>query len=423
LITPSLDEMVHVASEMERLGIKKPLLIGGATTSKIHTAVKIGPSYSGTTIHVLDASRSVPVVQNLLSKEHRENFVEQIKQEYKTVRSDYANRSQTKEYLTLEDARANATQIDFTNTIASAPAKPGLHHIDDMDLAVLRDYIDWGPFFIAWEMKGKYPAILDDEKYGTEARKLFADANKLLDRIIDQKLLKARAVFGLFPAGRSGSDDIQLYKDDNRKDVLATFHTLRQQTKKRAGEPNRALADYVAPPEAGADHMGAFAVTTGIGIDSLIAEFEKAHDDYNSIMTKALADRLAEAFAEYLHERVRKDYWGYAPDENLSNAELVREKYRGIRPAPGYPAQPDHTEKDTLFQILSATEKTGIELTESKAMWPAASVCGLYFAHPEAKYFGLGNIAADQLEDYARRKGKDKSEMEKWLRPNLNYDA
>ncbi len=422
LITPSLDEMVEVAREMKRRDMKMPLLIGGATTSRIHTAVKIEPNYNGTTVHVLDASRSVPVVNQLITPDQADGFSQGIREEYEKLREDHAKRTSTKKYLSIADARANKVDIDWAATEITKPAKPGLTVIEDMDLTVLRDYIDWGPFFITWEMSGKYPDILEDKKYGEEARKLFKDANELLDRIIDEKLLKAKGVVGLFPANSVG-DDIELYADESREKVVSTWHTLRQQAEKRAGEPNRALADYIAPKDSGkVDYIGGFCVTTGLEIDKLVKEFEDNHDDYGSIMTKALADRLAEAFAEYLHARTRKEYWAYAADEKLDNEALIREKYQGIRPAPGYPAQPDHTEKPPLFDLLDATKHTGVTLTEANAMFPAASVSGIYFAHPDAKYFGLGNIGKDQVEDYAKRKGMDLEDMEKWLGPNLNYD-
>ncbi|MCB1325701.1 MAG: methionine synthase [Spirochaetales bacterium] len=422
LITPSLDEMVGFAAEMERRGMKKPLLIGGATTSQIHTAVKIAPNYSGPTIHVLDASRSVPVVQSLVSDEQREAFAAKIVEQYAEVREKHANRKQNKKFLSLEQARNNRTAIDWSKGIPPAPKETGVHPVA-IEPGTLREYIDWGPFFISWGMTGKYPAILEDAKYGTEARKLFDDANRLLDRIIEEKLFEARGVYGIFCAASNG-DDIELYSDEGKSKVIARLHTLRQQTEKRTGEPNRALADYVAPAELRVtDHIGLFAVTTGHGVEELAQRFKADHDDYGAIMTKALADRLAEAFAEYLHLQVRKHHWGYAKEETLSNEELIRERYQGIRPAPGYPAQPDHTEKDTLFALLDASKHTGIDLTESKAMHPAASVCGIYFAHPEARYFGLGQIARDQVEDYARRKGLDLKEMERWLRPVLNYDG
>lgn len=422
LITPSLDEMVHVASEMHREGFTTPLLIGGATTSRMHTAVKIAPAYEHPVIHVLDASRSVTVVNRLVSKTLKEDFVSEIATEYEELREQYSSRGRKKEYLPIQKARANRTQIQWDASSVKKPAKPGITEYRDVPLELLRRYIDWAPFFIAWEMKGKFPDILEDEKAGPEARKLFDEANQLLDRIVNEKLFTAHGVAGLFPANSVG-DDIELYTDESRSELLTTFHTLRQQTKKRKGQPNKALADFIAPKESGiADYLGGFAVTTGHGVDELAAAFERDHDDYNSIMVKALADRLAEAFAEYLHQEVRTKLWGYASDEDLDNQELIREKYQGIRPAPGYPAQPDHTEKPALFDLLGAVKKTGITLTEHLAMTPSSSVCGLYFAHPEAQYFSLGNISRDQVEEYAARKGMSVSEVEKWLGPNLGYN-
>jgi 5-methyltetrahydrofolate--homocysteine methyltransferase len=422
LITPSLDEMVHVASEMKREGFDKPLLIGGATTSRMHTAVKIAPEYDHPVIHVLDASRSVTVVNRLVSGTLKEDFVSNIETEYAGLREQYSSRGRRKSYLPIEKARDNRTQIDWSEAPVRKPEKPGITVLNGFSLEKLRRYIDWGPFFIAWEMKGKFPDILEDEKAGEEARKLFDDANRLLDRMIDEKLLTAHGVAGIFPANSVG-DDIEIYADESRSDVLTIFHSLRQQSEKRSGQPNKALADYVAPKSSGiADYMGAFAVTTGHGTDKLVKEFEEDHDDYNAILVKALADRLAEAFAEYLHQYVRRELWGYAADEDLDNEQLIREEYRGIRPAPGYPAQPDHTEKRTLFDLLNVPEHTGMSLTEHLAMSPASSVSGLYFAHPEAQYFNLGNIQEDQVKDYAVRKGMSVEEVERWLGPNLAYE-
>ncbi len=421
LITPSLDEMVEVAREMERRGLDTPLLIGGATTSRLHTAVKIAPQYSHAVIHVLDASRSVPVVNALITKEQRPAFEAGIKTEYEQVRVDHEKRSESKKYLGIEAARANAPKLDWKSYRPPAPRQTGVRRVT-ADLAVLRDYIDWTPFFITWEMSGRYPAIFDHPQMGVEARKLFDDANAMLDRMIAEKWLETRGVFGLFPANSVG-DDIELYTDETRERSSGVFHTLRQQSEKRAGEPNRALSDFVAPRASGLpDWLGCFAVTAGLGADALNVRFEMDHDDYSGIMAKALADRLAEAFAEYLHERVRREFWGYGADEKLSREDLIREQYRGIRPAPGYPAQPDHTEKEKLFELLGATDATGIILTESLAMLPAASVCGMYFSHPEAAYFGLGKIGADQVADYARRKAMPLEAIEKWLGPVLNYD-
>jgi 5-methyltetrahydrofolate--homocysteine methyltransferase len=425
LITPSLDEMAHVAKEMERRGFNIPLLIGGATTSRIHTAVKISPYYNGTTVHVLDASRSVPVVSSLISddKNVRTKFSSEIRTEYAKLKENHLRKKEAKNYLTLEQARENKLKCDWKNTEIVKPVKPGVTVLKNFPLETLRKNIDWTPFFSTWEMKGKYPEILNNEKTGTEAKKLFEDANKLLDEIIKNKSLTASGVFGLFPANSIGHDDIEVYSDDTRKGVKRVLHTIRTQTQKSDGLPNLALADFIAPKESGKkDYIGAFAVTTGIGIEKLIEKFEKGHDDYNSIMTKALADRLAEAFAEHLHELVRRKYWGYSPEEKLTNEELVKEKYQGIRPAPGYPAQPDHTEKPIIFSLLDAEKNTGIKLTESFAMYPAASVSGLYFAHQNSKYFTVGKIGKDQVMDYHKRKGISLEEAERWLSPILNYE-
>ncbi|MEX1062723.1 MAG: vitamin B12 dependent-methionine synthase activation domain-containing protein, partial [Balneolaceae bacterium] len=420
LITPSLDEMVHVAEEMKRQEFTTPLLIGGATTSRLHTAVKIEPGYDNAVIHVLDASRSVTVVSNLMADGKRKDFIDSVREDYVKVRDKYSKRKKKKKMLPLEKARENKTSVDWADSRIVPPAKTGVHKAD-VGLETLRKYIDWSPFFIAWEMKGKYPAILDDDKYGAEAKKLFDDANRLVDRIISEDRIKAKGVWGLFPANSVG-DDIEIYQDDNRQEVVGTLYTLRQQAEKRRGEPNKALSDFIAPKESGIkDYIGGFAVTAGLGLAEVVNEFEKDHDDYQSIMVKAIGDRFAEAFAEYLHEQVRKTYWGYARDENLSNEDLIREKYTGIRPAPGYPAQPDHTEKKFLFELLNAEENTGITLTEHLAMSPASSVSGLYFAHPESQYFNIGNINKDQVVDYAKRKGMELEEMEKWLGPILSY--
>jgi len=423
LITPSLDEMVHVAKEMQRQQFTLPLLIGGATTSRVHTAVKIAPNYEGPTIHVLDASRSVTVVNNLVGKGDKQKFLDAITTEYEEVREKQERRSSRKEYLSLEDARKNRTMIDWDKTDLVAPQKPGVTVFKDIDLSEIREYIDWNPFFTAWQLAGKYPQIFDDEVVGVEAKKLFDDANTLLDKIIDNKSLRAHAVVGLFPANAVG-DSIEVYKNENRDEVIAQFHMLRQQAKKRRGQSNKSLADYIAPKSTGKDdYIGGFAVTTGHGIEKIIERFEKEHDDYNKIMVKALADRLAEALAEMMHERVRKELWGYASDEHLNNEALVREQYKGIRPAPGYPANPDHTEKRTLFDLLDVEKNTGITLTESFAMYPAASVSGLYFANAEAEYFAVGKIEKDQVLDYHVRKELTVHEVEKWLSPYLNYDG
>lgn len=422
LITPSLDEMEHVASEMTREGFNVPLLIGGATTSRMHTAVKIAPSYNNPVIHVLDASRSVTVVNRLVSKTLKKGFLDEIKEEYEGLRTQYSSRGRKKTYLPIEKARDNKTQIDWNNYSPKKPNELGVSLFKNVPLTKLRRYIDWGPFFIAWEMKGKFPDILEDEKAGKEARKLFDEANQLLDKIIDEKLLTAHGMAALYPANSVG-DDIEIYTDENRDKVRTRFHSLRQQSKKRSGQPNKALADYVAPKDSGiADYMGGFAVTTGHGVLDLVDKFEKDHDDYNAILVKALADRLAEAFAEYLHQEVRTRIWGYAPEEDFDNEQLIREKYTGIRPAPGYPAQPDHTEKPILFDLMGVEGLTGISLTESLAMSPASSVSGLYFAHPDSQYFNLGNIQRDQVVDYAKRKGMSVDKVEKWLGPNLAYE-
>ncbi|MDF3076646.1 MAG: hypothetical protein K0S09_535 [Sphingobacteriaceae bacterium] len=421
LITPSLDEMVHFAKEMEREGMKIPLLIGGATTSRIHAAVKVAPNYSGATVHVLDASRSVGVCTNLLNEENRQDYIDGIRQEYTKAREAHLSKKNDKRFKTIQEARRDKFQINLNGSVPPAPKFIGTKVLTDYPLADLVPYIDWTPFFHTWELRGSYPRIFEDEFVGIEAKKLFDDAQALLKRIIDEKLLKANAVFGFWPANAIG-DDIELYTDDSRTQVLTTIHTLRQQAEKVKDERYYALADFVAQKETGInDYWGGFAVTAGLGCDELVAEFHKSFDDYNSIMAKALADRLAEAFAERLHELVRKEYWGYAQDESLSNEELIKEKYHGIRPAPGYPACPDHTEKRTLFNLLEAEKTTGIELTENFAMHPAAAVSGFYFAHPQSRYFGLGKITKDQVEDYARRKNMALEEAERWLSPNLAY--
>lgn len=422
LITPSLDEMVHLAKEMEHDGFDIPLLIGGATTSRVHTAVKIDPQYKkGQTVHVLDASRSVTVVESLLGHK-KQGFVDGIRAEYDQLREMHARKRGQKEFVSLEEARANKFKIDWKVEDITKPKKLGLTEFKDFPLSELVDYIDWTPFFQTWELAGRYPKILEDEVVGTEATKLFADAQSMLQKIVSAKWLQASGVVGIWPANAIG-DDVELYTDESRSDVLSTVHSLRQQSKKADGIANLALADFVVPKETGLqDFMGGFAVTAGLGIEKKLAEFAADHDDYSSIMLKALADRLAEAFAEKLHEIVRKEIWAYEPSESLSNEELIREKYRGIRPAPGYPACPDHTEKPELFRLLNATDITGVNLTESLAMMPAASVSGWYFGHPESKYFGLGKLEKDQVEDYALRKGMEVREVERWLSSNLNYD-
>jgi 5-methyltetrahydrofolate--homocysteine methyltransferase len=418
LITPSLDEMVHVAKEMERQGFKLPLLIGGATTSRAHTAVKIAPHYSEPVVHVLDASRAVPVTTSLLSEEGKPAFVAEHRAEYEKLRKMHSGPQQ--KLVSLETARARRTPIKWRTEDLSTPEFAGVRVLEDFPLATLREFIDWTPFFHTWELKGVYPRILQDERQGEQARQIFAEANALLDRMIAEKLITARGVYGLFAANAVG-DDVELYADETRAKVVERFHFLRQQANKEGNEPCRSLGDFIAPKETGLpDHIGAFAVTSGIGLKELCDGFRAKHDDYNAIMAEAIADRLAEAFAECLHKRVR-DEWGYGRGEKLSNEEMIHEKYRGIRPAAGYPACPDHTEKGTLWRLLDVNAKTGIEITESFAMWPGSSVSGLYFAHPESRYFSLGKIGRDQVEDYHARKGMSVAEVERWLRQNLNY--
>jgi 5-methyltetrahydrofolate--homocysteine methyltransferase len=422
LITPSLEEMAHVAREMQREGFTIPLLIGGATTSRVHTAVKIAPNYPHPVVWVKDASRGVGVASNLLSDDLKTDFVAKVHAEYEEVRARHKGKKAGARMLALAQARANKTKIDWKSHAPATPRQPGITVFENYQLDELTRYIDWTPFFITWEMKGRYPAILKDEKVGVEATKLFNDAQALLKRIIQEKLFTAKGVIGLFPANSVGDDDIEVYQDESRQKSVMTLHSLRQQDEKPPGRPNRALADFVAPKNSGLkDYIGGFAV--GIhGAEELAKKFEQAHDDYNSIMAKALADRLAEAFAERLHERVRREFWGYAADEKLVNEALVREEYKGIRPAPGYPACPDHTEKELLFKLIEATKHTGVKLTESFAMWPAAAVSGFYFSHPDSAYFAVGNLGKDQVEDYARRKGMDRATLERWLSPNLGYE-
>ncbi len=448
LITPSLDEMVYVAKEMERLGFKVPLLIGGATTSRIHTAVKIDPHYSGPVIHVLDASRSVPVAGRLLQSElTSQEIFNEIKTEYAELRTAHAARQQEKNYLSIDQARAKSSGIDWTGFKSKQPSFLGVKYFEDYSLAEIAKYIDWTPFFSTWQLSGKYPRIFDNEVVGKEAKKLFDDAQALLKEIIANKSLQAKAALGFFPANSLGDDIIlhdyvekalevacekhgshkqfsyEIQHKDESSDKSQWLHHLRQQGQKASTLPNRCLSDFIAPLNSGeTDYIGAFAVTTGLGIEALLDKYEKEHDDYNSIMVKALADRLAEAFAELLHERVRKEFWGYAAEETLSNEELISEKYDGIRPAPGYPACPDHTEKKRLFELLDAEKQIGIQLTESYAMYPASAVSGFYFSHPESTYFGLGKIAKDQVTDYAKRKGMSLDDVERWLSPVLNYD-
>jgi 5-methyltetrahydrofolate--homocysteine methyltransferase len=421
LITPSLDEMVHFAKEMEREGFTIPLIIGGATTSRIHAAVKVAPHYSGAAIHVLDASRSVTVCSSLMSKDNREGYIQGIKDEYEKAREAHLNKRSDKRFLSIEAARSSKFQISLDGDIAPKPTFTGTKVFEAYPLEELVSYIDWTPFFYTWELRGSYPKIFDDKFVGDEARKLYDDARVLLKKIVDEKLLQANGVIGFWPANSVG-DDIELYTDETRNTPLTRIHTLRQQAEKVKGEPYYALSDFIAPKESGIpDYFGGFAVTTGIGCDELVAKFERDYDDYNSIMAKALADRLAEAFAEKMHELVRKEYWGYSKGEQLSTDDLIKEEYKGIRPAPGYPACPEHTEKLTLFNLLRAEDNAKMQLTESLAMTPAASVSGFYFAHPQARYFGLGKISKDQIEDYAVRKDMTVETVERWLGPNLNY--
>ncbi len=420
LITPSLEEMTVVATEMERQGFTTPLLIGGATTSRAHTAVKIAPCYSHPVIHVLDASRAVGVAGSLLSDTLKTALVRQVAEEYEAIRIDRAGRTNTDRRVTIAEARANRQTLDLSISVPT-PSFLGVRTFDDYPLAELADRIDWTPFFQTWELAGHYPAILKDPLVGKAARELFDDARALLDQIVAKQLLRARAVVGFFPANAIG-DDILLYSDPTRTRTIGQVHTLRQQHLKSGGKPNLALADFVAPVASGIlDYVGGFAVTTGIGLDRLVAEFERDHDDYKSIMAKALADRLAEAFAERIHEQVRREFWGYAPGEALTTEDLIKEKYQGIRPAPGYPACPDHTEKGFLFSLLDATRLAGIELTENFAMTPTAAVSGYFFWRPESQYFGVGKIDQDQVEEYATRKGLPLAETERWLAPNLGY--
>jgi 5-methyltetrahydrofolate--homocysteine methyltransferase len=416
LITPSLDEMVHVASEMKRRGMKQPLLIGGATTSRMHTALKIAPQYPDGVVHVLDASRSVSVAGSMLNNS-KKDFLDAIDVEYDKLRTEFANKKNSKEFVSYEDAVANKMNIDWNSSSLISPSFTGKKTLEAIEVRDLIPYIDWTPFFISWEMHGKFPGILEDEKIGNEAKKLFEDANKMLELIVAEQWLTPKAVIGFWPANSNGRDTVTLLDTENKEEIELQF--LRQQMKKASGQPNLSLADFIAPSIiAKQDHIGAFAVTIQ-GIEKHIQRFESEHDDYKKIMLQALADRLAEALAEFIHLKVRKDYWGYDKNELLTNEELIKESYNGIRPAPGYPACPDHTEKNKLFQLLDATGQIGIQLTESLAMYPASSVCGWYFAHPESKYFGVGKISKDQFGDYAERKGMNIDEAEKWLRPVL----
>jgi len=417
LITPSLDEMVYLAKEMDKLNIKIPVMIGGATTSRAHTAVKIAPEYKETVVHVNDASRAVTVASNLLQAETKVDYAQTVRAEYDKLREGYLNRSRDKNYLSIEEARKNKLQLDWNNFTPVKPNFIGTKTVE-VELSQLVDFIDWTPFFSSWELYGKYPAILTDEVVGEQATSLFADAQKMLNQIVSEKWLTAKGILGIYPANQVNDDDIQV-SDESGKE-LVKFLTLRQQSQKTAGAPNIALADFVAPKDAAKqDYIGCFCVTTGFGVDEKAAEFEKQLDDYNSILVKALGDRLAEAFAEYLHLQVRKELWGYASEESLSNQDLIDEEYKGIRPAPGYPACPDHLEKPTIWKLLNVEQAIGVKLTESMAMWPASSVSGYYFGNPESKYFGLGKIKNDQVEDYAKRRNISIETATKWLNPNI----
>ena len=417
LITPSLDEMVYLAKEMDKLNISIPIMIGGATTSRAHTAVKIAPEYRETVVHVNDASRAVTVAGNLLNNATKTEYSKNLREEYDKLREGYLNRSRDKDFLSIEDARRNKLKLDWDNFTPVTPKFTGVATIEP-NPSELVDFIDWTPFFQTWDLHGKFPAILEDEVVGEQAKILFADAKAMLKQMLEENWLEAKGIYGVFPAQQVNDDDIQLYDENGKPNVK--FLTLRQQSQKTKGAPNIALSDFIAPKDTGkTDYMGAFCVTTGFGVDEKAAEFEAEHDDYNSIMVKALADRLAEAFAEYLHLKVRKEIWGYASGEGLSNDELIKEKYEGIRPAPGYPACPDHLEKKTIWQLLDVDNKIGVSLTESLAMWPASSVSGYYFANPQSKYFGLGKIKEDQVIDYAKRRSISTDEATKWLNPNI----
>jgi 5-methyltetrahydrofolate--homocysteine methyltransferase len=419
LITPSLEEMIHVAKEMQRLGFKLPLLIGGATTSRAHTALKIEPHYEGVTMHVVDASRAVGVASQLLSETHQAEFAAKTRKEYAALRELHKNKKSENEWISIEEARQNKLKIEWQQHHSQSPTFLGVREFINYPLESLVDYIDWTPFFSTWELSGRYPKILQDEIVGESARQLFTDAQTMLKQIIRQKWLQANAVIGFFPANSVG-DDIEVYADESRTEVITTFRMLRQQSRKPKDKANLCLADFVAPKSSGVrDYIGAFAVTAGIGMESTLAEFEKNHDDYNSIMLKALADRLAESFAEHMHARVRREFWSYAANESFTNEELIAEKYIGIRPAPGYPACPDHTEKPALFELLNATALTGISLTENFAMLPASSVSGFYFAHEASQYFGVGKINEDQVTDYAKRKQMDLAIIKRWLATHL----
>jgi 5-methyltetrahydrofolate--homocysteine methyltransferase len=422
LITPSLDEMAHVAAEMEREGFDIPLLIGGATTSRVHTAVKIHPNYSrGQTVYVNDASRAVGVVSSLLSSEQRGRYIEAVREEYRLVAEKHARSEADKQRISLEAARQNRFRPDWSSYTPPRPQFLGTRAFEGYDLNELVHYIDWTPFFQAWELKGRYPAILGDEEQGAAARQLWEDAQKMLRDVLQKNWFRPKAVIGFWPANSIG-EDIRLFTDESRSTELATFHTLRQQLTKTGSKPNLALADFVAPLESGIpDYLGGFVVTAGMEEQTIAERFERRNDDYSAILVKALADRIAEAFAEAMHERVRKEFWGYATDESFTPDELIQEPYDGIRPAPGYPAQPDHTEKTTLFRLLNAKQRIGVDLTESYAMWPGSSVAGLYFSHPGSFYFGVAKVERDQVVDYARRKGMEPREVERWLGSILNY--
>jgi 5-methyltetrahydrofolate--homocysteine methyltransferase len=416
LITPSLDEMVYLAKEMERQNFVVPLLIGGATTSKAHTAVKINPEYKSAVVHVNDASRAVTVVGDLLNKKTSNNYITNIKKDYKEFREKFLNRGKTKNYLSLQEARSNKFKIDWNSSIIVKPNEMGLQMFKQISLKKLEEFIDWQPFFISWDLHGKYPNILTDKIVGEQASTLFHDAKKLIKEIIARQLLKPKAVFGLFEANTINHDDISIKK--NGKELLV-FRTLRQQLKKRDGIANLALADFIAPIDSGlTDYMGAFCVSI-FGADELVKKYKEKHDDYSAIMVQAISDRFAEAFAEYLHKQIRMKHWGYSKEENFTNKDLIREKYTGVRPAPGYPACPDHLEKDTIWKLLDVEKIIGVTLTESKAMWPAASVSGYYFGNEKSKYFGLGKIKEDQVVDYANRKGISIEKANKWLHPNI----
>ena len=422
LITPSLDEMINVAREMRRAKMNVPLLIGGATTSRMHTAVKIDNEYNNPVIHVLDASKSVSVMNKLMDEKHKDKYTKEIADTYNTLRENHKKKSVEKNYVSLEEARANKLSLDWRSQNIVKPQKQGVHVVDDVSINELRDYINWTEFFLIWEIKGKHPAIFNNRKFGKAAKLLFDDANKLLDNIIDQDLIRAKGTYGIFPANSLPDDDVELYSSEKREGIISIFHMLRQQSKKSKDQHNLSLADYIAPKDSGLnDYLGAFAVSAGFGADELAKVYEIMHDDYSSIMVKAIADRLAEAFAEYLHEKVRKDHWGYSKEENIDIDSMLKVKYSGIRPAPGYPSLPDHTEKRTLFDLLDAERNAGIDLTENYAMVPAASVSGLYFANPNATYLAIGKILQDQVEDYRKRKGMSLAEAEKWLGPVLAY--